>query len=87
MGRQRSKMGAMFHYSGMPRTVDELNEPDGLNPVVLISSAGATRMGQANRAANMATDNGITTVGEYPSISIQSHRGRLSLWFPPKPNR
>ena len=79
--------GAMFHYLGMPRKTDELNEPDSLNPVVIVSSAGATPMGHANRAANTATDNGIATVGEYPGLSLQSFGGRLSLWFPPRPQR
>ena len=79
--------GAMFHYAAMPRIADEQHEPDDLNPVVLVSSAGATPMGHANRAAHNSTDNGIATVGEYPGLSIQSFGGRLSLWFPPRPQR
>ena len=79
--------GAMFNYLGMPRKTDELNEPDSLNSVIIVTSAGATPMGHANRAANTATDNGIATVGEYPGLSIRSFGGRLSLWFPPRPQR
>ncbi len=79
--------GAMFHYLGMPRKTDELNEPDSLNSVIIVTSAGATPMGHANRAANTATDTGIATVGEYPGLSILSFGGRLSLWFPPRPQR
>ena len=77
----------MLQYSGMRRRENELNEPDGLNPVVIVPSAGATSIGQANRAANNATDDGIAFVGQNVMISIRSHRGRLSLFIPERTHR
>ena len=80
--------GALFRYSAMKRGADESNEPDSLDPVVLVLSAGSTIANRATiTATNTATDSGIAFGDESAVISIQSFGGRLSLWFPLRPQR
>ena len=74
--------GTMLHYFGGSRKSDD---SDNDARFLIVASAGTPPAFYADWAVSKATDKGISFVGSYQFIAIESDLGLFSMWLPPKP--